>query len=80
MEATQLIQCIITEKQSIEIKLTHFEDTRKRTHDLQIVRAEGNLKLSYDKHQAPTNGLKLYVRAVIESEAWHTMVQLKRKP
>ena len=33
-----------------------------------------------DKHQAPTNWLKLSVRAVIESEAWPTVVQLKMKP
>ena len=33
-----------------------------------------------DKHQAPTHRLKLYVRAVIESEAWPTVVQLKKKP
>ena len=33
-----------------------------------------------DKHQAPTNGLKLYVRVVIKSEAWPTVVQLKMKP
>ena len=32
------------------------------------------------KHQAQTNGLKLYVSAVIESEAWPTLVQVKRKP
>ena len=32
------------------------------------------------KHQAPMHRLKLYVRAVIEPEAWPTMVQLKRKP
>ena len=43
-------------------------------HDSQILRAKENLKLSYggpanDKHQAPTKELKLYVRAVIESEA-----------
>ena len=30
-----------------------------------------------DKHQAPTHRFKLYVRAVIESEAWPTVVQLK---
>ena len=33
-----------------------------------------------DKHQAPTQRLKLYVRGLIESEAWPTVVQLKRKP
>ena len=32
------------------------------------------------KHQAPTHQLKLYVKTVIESEAWPTVVQLKRKP
>ena len=30
-----------------------------------------------DKHQAPTKGLKLYVRAVIQSEAWPTIVLFK---
>ena len=33
-----------------------------------------------DKHQALTNRLKLYIRAVIESEAWSTTVQLIKKP
>ena len=32
-----------------------------------------------NKHRAPTNRLKLYVRAVIKSEAWPIVVQLKRK-
>ena len=39
------MQCIIIEKQSNQI--THFDDTKKRAHDSQIVRAEENLKLSY---------------------------------
>ena len=30
-----------------------------------------------DKHKAPTHPLKLYVRAVIESKAWPTIVQLR---
>ena len=30
-----------------------------------------------DKYQAPTNVLKLYVRGVIESEVWPSIVQLK---
>ena len=30
-----------------------------------------------EKYQAPTHRLKLYVQAVIESEAWPTVVQLK---
>ena len=33
-----------------------------------------------DKHQAPTNGLKFYVKVDIKSEAWPIVVQLKRKP
>ena len=32
------------------------------------------------KHQAPTDRLKLYVRAANESEAWPTALQLNRKP
>ena len=58
----------------------------KRAHDSQVVRAKENLKLSHggssvtDKYQAPTHQLKLYVRTVIESEAWPIFVQLKRKP
>ena len=54
-------------------------------HDPQIVRAKENLKLSHGgpsqgQALAPTNGFKLYVRAVIESEAWPTVMQIKRKP
>ena len=54
-------------------------------HDSQIVRAKktsswATVGPATDKHQAPTHQLKLYVRAVIESEAWPTVVQLKRKP
>ena len=66
------MQCIIME--NTLIKLTLHDETKKRAHDSQIVRAKENLKLSHggpatDKHQAPTHRLKLYVRAVIESEA-----------
>ena len=66
------MQCIIMEKTLI--KLTLHDETMKRAHDSQIVRAKENLKFATvgpatDKHQAPTHGLKLYVRAVIESEA-----------
>ena len=56
------------------VKLTLHDETTKMAHDSQIVRAKENLKLSHvgpatDKHQAQTHRLKLYVRAVIESEA-----------
>ena len=47
---------------------------KNTAHDSQIVRAKENLTLSHggpatDKHQVPTHQLKVYVRAVIESEA-----------
>ena len=32
----------------ILIKLTHYDETKKRAHDSQIVRAKENLKLSHD--------------------------------
>ena len=54
------------------IKSTHYDETRKRAHDLQIVRAKETLNLihgGHGKRQASTNGLKLCVSAVIHSEA-----------
>ena len=68
------------EKQSNQINTL-----MKRAHDSQIVRAKeasswDTVGPATDKNQTPTHRLKLYVRAVIESEAWPTVVQLKRKP
>ena len=54
------------------MKLTHYDETKKRAYDSQIVRAKENLKFGYvgpSKGQASTIRLKVYVRAVIESEA-----------
>ena len=53
-------------------------------HDSQIVRAKETSSWTTvgpanDKHQTPTNELKLNVMAVIKSEAW-SAVQLKKKP
>ena len=45
MEAIQLMQCIIME--NTLIKLTLHDETKKRAHDSQIVRAKENLKLSH---------------------------------
>ena len=61
------------------IKLTHFDESKKRAHDSQIVRAKENLKFSHggpdtDKHQALTHWLKFYARAIIDSEAWPTIM------
>ena len=39
------MQCIIME--NILIKFTHHDETKKRAHDSQIVRAKENLKLSH---------------------------------
>ena len=77
-------QYSVSSQRNNRIKLTHYDETKKMAHDSQIVRAKGNLKLRYvgpanDKHQAPTNGLKLYVSAVIDSEDWPTVVKLKSK-
>ena len=47
MKASLLMQCIITKKQSNQIKLTRYNDTKKRANDSQIVRATENLKLIY---------------------------------
>ena len=35
------------EKQSNQIKLTHYDETMKRAHDSQVVRAKETLKLSH---------------------------------
>ena len=77
------MQCIMTVKQSN--KITHYDETKKRTHDWQIVRAKENLKLNHggpSQRQEPgTNQrIKLYVMAVIEAEVWPTVVQLNNKP
>ena len=45
MEAIYLMQCIIME--NTLIKLTLHDETMKRAHDSQIVRAKENLKLSH---------------------------------
>ena len=53
------------------MNLTHCDETKEMAYDSQIFRAKENLKLSYtvgptkDKYQAPTNRLKLYIRAII---------------
>ena len=39
------MQCIIME--NTLIKLTHYDETKKRAHDSQMVRAKENLKLSH---------------------------------
>ena len=55
------------------------------THDSQIVRAKENFKLSHGgPSQRQASGfnqrIKALRQAVVESETWPTVVQLKRKP
>ena len=45
MQKIPVIQCIIME--NTLIKLTLHDETKKRAHDSQIVRAKENLKLSH---------------------------------
>ena len=66
------MQCIIMKKSLIKLK--HHNETKKRDHDAQIVRAKETSSVATvgpvtDKHQAPTHRLKLNVTADIESEA-----------
>ena len=37
------------------------------------------MDLAKYKHQAPTHQWQVYVRAIIETVAWPTIVQLKKK-
>ena len=66
--------CNVLSKRSNLIKLIYTDYTKKMAHSSKIVQAKENLELSElspakDRHQAPSNRLKLYVRTVIESEA-----------
>ena len=52
------MQCIIME--NTLIKLTLQDETKKRAHDSQIVRAKENLKLSR-KHYFPRKHISLFL-------------------
>ena len=55
--------CIITETN--QIKLTHYDDTKKRAHDLQIVRVKENLKFSYGRpSQRQASSTKQRIKAL----------------
>ena len=53
------IDSIRRRARNITIKLTHYDDTKKRARDSQIVRAKENIKLSYgvpcQRHALGTN-------------------------
>ena len=47
------------------MKSTRYDETKNRTHDLQIVRAKGNLKLSYDGlRQGQASGTNRRIKAL----------------
>ena len=54
--------------------------TTHRLSELKKTSILGMVGPATAKHQAPTHRLKLYVRAVIQSEAGPTVVQLKGAP
>ena len=57
------MQCIITEKQSNQVK--HYDETKKRAHDSQIVRAKENLKLSWGgPSQGQASGTNQRIKAL----------------
>ena len=55
------------------IKLTHYDETEKRAHESQSELKKTSSWAMVGRatvmHQEPTHRLKLYARAVIESEA-----------
>ena len=57
----------------MQSKIAHYDETMHMDHDAQIVRAKENSWATV----SPADPLILYVRAVIESFAWPTVVQLK---
>ena len=79
MEISWLMQCILIRNNII--KLTRYDETKKRAGDSQLVIAKENSNWAIvdpatDTHQAPTHRLKFYI---IESDAW-PVVPLKWKP
>ena len=54
--------------------------TTQRVSELKKTSSWATISPAKDMQQAPTDQLNLYVRAIIESEAWPKVVQLKRKP
>ena len=55
------------------IKLAHYDETKKRAHDSQIVMAKENFKLSHDgpsyiQASGTNQQIKAYARAVFEAE------------
>ena len=73
MEDPLLLQCIIIEKIYKHINALWWNREKGS-------RLIDSLGPATAKHQAPTHRLKLYVRAVFESEAWPNIVYLKVKP
>ena len=59
--------CNVSSQRNNLIKLTHYDETKKRSHDSQIVRAEVNLKLSYcGPSQRQASGTNQPVKALCQ--------------
>ena len=57
--------CNISSERNIQIKLTHYDDKKKRAHDSQIVRAKENLKLSFGRSsQRQASGTNQRIKAL----------------
>ena len=70
MEAIKLMQCIIMEKHSN--KLAHHDETKKRAHDSQKVRAKENLKLSHgETSYRSASGTNPPIEALRQSRKLH---------
>ena len=75
----------VPSKRNNVITLTNYDETEKMAHDSQIVRAKENLKLShggpsYSQASGTNPPIKALRQSRLKSEAWPTVVQLKRKP
>ena len=72
------MQCIIMEKHYNQINTPWWNKEKgswltDHKSELKKTSSWATVGPATDKHQTPTHRLKLYVRAVIESEAWRLM-------
>ena len=77
-------QIVRANKNLNQIKVTHYDKTKKMAHDSQIVRANINLKLSYGwPSQRKISGINKRIKALRQERHWVWGLtqrrQLKRK-
>ena len=74
------MQCIVS-RNNLN-KLAYYDETKKAYgSQIEFKKAPNwaTVGLVIDNHQEKTTKLNIYARAVIKSEAWPTIVQLKGK-